>query len=274
VDNFKFMEQYSLERKNCRLHYWLDGPENRPVIAFTHGVMMDHRIFHLQRGLFSQQYRILTWDVRGHGRSRPDGGEFSIRLAAEDLLAILDQINARKVVLVGHSMGGYISQEVIFLQPECVAGLVTIGSTCLTSRPPKLIRLGQIILPTFFRCTPDALFRFITPLASGIEHKTRKVTVAVSRVITRRDRKRFWTAIMRGYHHEPGYRIDKPFLLTHGDRDNLAFGTIRLLSPAWAHRESQCRYVVIPHAGHNAHQDNPGFFNPLLREFLGKIDIG
>jgi pimeloyl-ACP methyl ester carboxylesterase len=264
------MKQYSLERKNCRLHYWLEGPEEGSLVVFTHGVMMDHRIFHLQRGQFSQQYRVMTWDVRGHGRSRPFGEDFSVRLAAEDLLAILNQINARKVILVGHSMGGYISQEVIFLQPERVAGLVTIGSTCLTSRPAKLIQLGQLILPTFFRHTPDALFRCITPLASGIKHKTRKVTIAVSRIITRRDRERFWTALMQGYHHEPGYRINKPFLLTHGDRDNLAFGTIRLLAPAWAHREPQSQYVVIPQAGHNAHQDNPKFFNPLLHDFLDK----
>jgi pimeloyl-ACP methyl ester carboxylesterase len=262
------MDSYTLERKNCQLRYWLAGPTDKPTVVFTHGVMMDHRIFAKQVAEVSQRYRVLVWDVRGHGKSRPYDGKFSIRLAAEDLLAILDEIDAKSAVLVGHSMGGYISQEVLFLQPERVAGLVTIGSTCLTSRQSKLIRLGQLILPPFFRITPDLLFRWITPLASGLNADTRRTADEVSRIITRRDRFRFWNAIMQGYHHEPGYRVTKPFLLTHGRRDNLAFGTIRLLSPGWARRESHCRYTIIPAAGHNAHQDNPGFFNALLMEFL------
>jgi pimeloyl-ACP methyl ester carboxylesterase len=266
------MEYLTLKRRNGVLHYWLGGPEGATLVVFTHGVMMDHRIFQPQRVEFMKHHRVLLWDVRGHGRSRPDGGEFSIRLAAEDLLAILDRIGAEKIVLVGHSMGGYISQEAIFLSPERFAGLVTVGSTCLTSKPAKLIRLGQVVLPTFFRCTPDKLFRWITPVASGLKPKTRGIATVVSRIIRRYDRQRYWTAIMRGYHHEPGYRMNKPFLMTHGDRDNLAFGTIRLLAPDWARREPQCQYVVIPNAGHNAHQDNPAFFNSQLCEFLNAIN--
>jgi pimeloyl-ACP methyl ester carboxylesterase len=265
------MQKYVLERYKCPLHYWLGGPASEHTIVFTHGVMMDHRIFYPQVTEFSQRFRIMVWDVRGHGLSRPDGGKFSIRLAAEDLLAILNKIGVQKAVLVGHSMGGFISQEAIFLQPEIAAGLVTIGSTCITSQPSKIIRLGQKVIPPFFRYMPDTLFRWLTPIACGLRFKTRRMAIKISRIITHEDRSRFWAALMEGYHHEPGYRINKPFLLTHGDRDNLAFGTIRLLSPVWAGMEPHCRYVVIPQAGHNAHQDNPTFFNPLLSDFIETI---
>lgn len=57
------------------------------------------------------------------------------------------------------------------------------------------------------------------------------------------------------------YRISKPFLLTHGDRESAEPATN---APLWAKREPNCQYKVIPNAGHNANQDNPEYFNGVL----------
>jgi pimeloyl-ACP methyl ester carboxylesterase len=51
----------------------------------------------------------------------------------------------------------------------------------------------------------------------------------------------------------------------HGDQDS---PPIQAQAPIWANREANCRYEVIPNAGHNANQDNPTVFNKLLQEFL------
>ena len=75
-----------------------------------------------------------------------------------------------------------------------------------------------------------------------------------------------WGAVTRVPRPRPGYRIEHPLLLTHGDQDRT--GTISRSAPAWAARDPRARYEVIPHARHNANQDSPAFFNRVLVEFL------
>jgi pimeloyl-ACP methyl ester carboxylesterase len=121
--------QHVLERVGCTLHYWLTGREDRPLVVLSHGATMDHRMFAAQVAALAPHYRVLFWDVRGHGLSQPLNEDFSLRQAVADLLALLDHLGYERAALVGHSMGGYISQELAFLQPERVTALVTIDCT-------------------------------------------------------------------------------------------------------------------------------------------------
>lgn len=75
-----------------------------------------------------------------------------------------------------------------------------------------------------------------------------------------------WKAVATGLHEESNYRIQQPFLLTHGEHDKT--GIVSKAVPDWADREPNCRYEVIPDAGHNANQDNPAVFNRILLTFL------
>ena len=83
-----------------------------------------------------------------------------------------------------------------------------------------------------------------------------------------------WLAVMDCLHHEPGYQINQPVLITHGSEDYLGFGLLPRQGRAWANRDPNSQYVVIPEAGHNAQQENPTFFNRVLLEFLarGQLD--
>ncbi len=72
-------------------------------------------------------------------------------------------------------------------------------------------------------------------------------------------------SVLDGFHDEPDYRITHPLLLVHGDHDS---PPIQEQAPIWAKRDPNCRYEVIPEAGHNANQDNPMVFNDLLQDFL------
>ena len=83
-----------LERNGCPLHYWTGGSDGKPLVVFTHGAGVDHHTFDRLVPLVAEHYRVLTWDVRGHGLSRPMGQNFSVPLAVEALLAILDALGA------------------------------------------------------------------------------------------------------------------------------------------------------------------------------------
>jgi pimeloyl-ACP methyl ester carboxylesterase len=229
---------------------------------------IDHGAFAAQVELLAQDYRVLTWDVRGHGLSRPIGGTFSIGEAVEDLIAVLDQVGCHRAAFVGHSMGGYIIQELAFRYPERVLALVSIGSTCTTLKQPVIMRSGALLTPLLFRVGPQAVLYFFISRFSGVGAQTRAYVAEACRRVPKEDIVSIWTAITGCYHYEPDYRITHPLLLTHGRYDSLLVP--RLLAPAWAERDTDGHYVEIPQAGHNAHQDNPGFFNELLLDFLRK----
>lgn len=94
--------RHTLERAGGRIAYWLAGSAGRPLVICTHGATMDHHMFDAQVAVLSPHYRVLTWDVRGHGQSRPAGEKFSIRLAVEDLRAIMDELGYNEAVLSGN----------------------------------------------------------------------------------------------------------------------------------------------------------------------------
>lgn len=258
-----------LERSGCPIHYWLSGPEDAPLVVFSHGALMDHRMFDAQLPAVAQRYRALTWDMRGHGRSRPLGniGEgLLIGDLVEDLTALLDHLGYERASLVGQSLGGHLAQEMVFLYPDRVTTLATIGSSCSTIKHPKLDRLALRLSPLMLKVIPEGRLRKKTAEKISVKPEVQEYAYRASRQLTKADILKVWNAVTNLMHHEPGYRIEHPLLITHGDSDEA--GNIKKISPEWAKRDPKSRYAVIPAAGHNANQDNPEFFNRILLEFL------
>lgn len=258
--------QHMLERQGNKVYYWLAGPPDRPLIVLTHGATMDHRMFHPQLHLLAQNYRVLTWDVRGHGLSRPLGDGFSLRVAVDDLLAMLDQLGYDQAVFVGQSMGGIIAQEMVFLHPERVTALVIIGSECNTLKFSPSDILTMSITTATIHLYPAFVLKSWLACTTGVRPDVQAYAYDASCKISQRDFVKIWEALLTCLHYEPDYRITHPLLLTHGEYD--FWGNIKRISPIWARRDPHSRYVVIPNAGHNANQDNPAFFNRVLLDFL------
>ena len=85
---------------------------------FTHAALLDHREWESQLPALLDDYHVLLWDLRGHGRSRPFRDGFSVRDYADDLLAILDHLGVERAIFAGHSLGGNVTQELIFTIPS------------------------------------------------------------------------------------------------------------------------------------------------------------
>src|SRR4051812_17737082 len=90
-----------LLRQGCPLHYWIAGDASRPLLLLTHGAGIDHDLFRNNVDALAERYRVLTWDVRGHGLSQPMGAPFTIPTVLDDMIAILDAAFAGDAVLVG-----------------------------------------------------------------------------------------------------------------------------------------------------------------------------
>jgi pimeloyl-ACP methyl ester carboxylesterase len=258
-----------LDREGCRLHYWLAGPDDRPLVMLTHGMALDHRMFDQQVAALAGDYRVLTWDLRGHGQSQPAGAPFTIARALGDLLAILDQVGVQQAAFVGHSLGGIIAQELAFRAPDRVSALAAYGCSCVTlplARPAaRALRLASLAMDLLKHIPHWPLLR-LGAAQMAVRPEVRAQAAAMASHVSQPVFLDVIAALAASRHGEPGYRMPQPLLLLYGEHDR--FGRPQRAMRAWAARDRQAQLAAIPNAGHNANQDNPTEFNQRLRAFL------
>jgi pimeloyl-ACP methyl ester carboxylesterase len=108
------------------VHSTVQGSGERTIV-FVHGWTCDESSWAGQVLAFAGDYRVVTLDLPGHGRSgAPAQDAFSMDLFARAVEAVRQEVGADKVVLVGHSMGAVVIREYALDFPERVAGLVAV----------------------------------------------------------------------------------------------------------------------------------------------------
>jgi pimeloyl-ACP methyl ester carboxylesterase len=102
--------------------------KGEPVIVFIHGWCCDRTYWEAQLPYFAQKYKVVTIDLAGHGESGLDRKEWTMGAFGEDVVAVVDKLNLDQVVLVGHSMGGFVILEAARRIPQLVIGLTGIDT--------------------------------------------------------------------------------------------------------------------------------------------------
>jgi pimeloyl-ACP methyl ester carboxylesterase len=130
------------------IHSTVRGTGDKTLI-FVHGWTCDESSWAGQIPAFTGDYRVVTLDLPGHGKSEaPAQDAFSMDLFAKAVEAVRQEVGADKVVLVGHSMGAVVIREYALDYPQHVAGLVAVDGA-LDVRPFK-------DFPGFGPLTPEA----------------------------------------------------------------------------------------------------------------------
>lgn len=81
--------------------------ESDSTVFFVHGYGESSQVFHYQKPYFSDEYRVVSLDLRGFGRSEiPESGDYRVERLAEDLKSVVDAFNPEEFVVAGHSLGG------------------------------------------------------------------------------------------------------------------------------------------------------------------------
>jgi 3-oxoadipate enol-lactonase len=99
-----------LQLADGELHYQLDGPLGAPVLVLSNSLGTDLHMWDTQMPVFSQHFRVLRYDTRGHGKSLVTPGSYSIEELGRDVLALLDGLSIQQAHFCGLSMGGLIGQ--------------------------------------------------------------------------------------------------------------------------------------------------------------------
>ncbi|MER5377970.1 alpha/beta fold hydrolase [Streptomyces sp. NPDC002553] len=118
-----------LEVAGAALTYDDEGPRDGDAapLVFVHGWTANRHRWDHQVAHFSERRRVIRLDLRGHGESSGAGVK-TVDELAEDVLALLDHLGVERFVLVGHSMGGMISQTIALAHPERVERMVLVNS--------------------------------------------------------------------------------------------------------------------------------------------------
>lgn len=117
------------------LHYQLDGPAAAPVLLLSNSLGTDLHMWDAQIPAFTEQFRVLRYDTRGHGQSLVGEGFYSIEQNARDVLALLDALDIAKVHFCGLSMGGLIGQWLAINAGERLDKLVLCNTAAKISGP-------------------------------------------------------------------------------------------------------------------------------------------
>lgn len=117
-----------------------DGPE---TVVFIHGWTCNRSHWRGQIQAFLGRYRTIAIDLGGHGESGQDRSEWTMSAFAQDVVAVMDEEQVTKAVLVGHSMGGRVILNSARLLRQQVVGLIGADTfKDLRSKPPTERQVG------------------------------------------------------------------------------------------------------------------------------------
>jgi pimeloyl-ACP methyl ester carboxylesterase len=244
------------------------GHAERPWLIFCHGAGLNQDLFLPQAKALVSDYRLVLWDLPGHGNSKPMPPRLQLAEVAQDLQALLKHMGCRRASFVGQSMGADLVQEYAYCFPDQVSSMALMGALRLLRPRGVRERLGALLAPLKLRVVPLDRFReqvvqFSSPVAesqayvrSCFEHLTRVELIAI------------WTAIARAPRAKPEHRYQVPLLLILGEQDPLGQGHLAVQAQAWMESEPQGQLVSIPGAGHTVNLDEPALVNGELLEFL------
>jgi 3-oxoadipate enol-lactonase len=106
------------------LYFTDSGNPSQDAIVFIHGFPFSHEMWNQQIDLLKKDYRVIAYDLRGHGRSGVGDGQYAFEFFVDDLIGLLDHLKIGKAVLCGLSIGGYIALRAVERNPERVKGLI------------------------------------------------------------------------------------------------------------------------------------------------------
>lgn len=125
---------------NHTISYTDEGPDHTPVIIFIHGFPFNKSMWNKQVEILIENYRIIAYDVRGHGSSSIGTDKFSIEIFVDDLLGLMDALKIEKAMICGLSMGGYIALNAVENFPKRFGALILCDTNCMADTPEAKVK--------------------------------------------------------------------------------------------------------------------------------------
>lgn len=250
---------------NVHIEYHVYG-HGAPTVVLVHGWACDENYWHAQIDALKARYTVVTLNLAGHGASGSNRTDWSITNYARDVAAVVQQLPAPRVVLVGHSMGADVALAATPLIGPRVIGVVavealrSVGERPLTAReidrrlaPFSSDFIGQtrnLVSSSLFEKGADPVL--VQKVAYSMSLRSPAVALPSMRSLLSMDLAALLPSI-----HVPVYAINSDILPTDAAR-------IRKSIPDFT-------LDVLPRSGHFLMLEDPARFNPLLLKDLDAI---
>jgi pimeloyl-ACP methyl ester carboxylesterase len=249
-----------IERDGVRI--WYEARGSGPAVLLSHGYSATSRMWRGQVDALTPSYRVVTWDMRGHGESAsPDDPTlYSEAATVDDMAAILDHCRIQRAVVGGLSLGGYMSLAFFLKYPQRVRALMLFDTgpgyrnaearagwnRIAEQRAKRLEEKGLDAL----RDGGDEVRVSLHQSAMGLVHAARGMLA------------QFDSRVIDGLP-----TIDVPTLVLVGERDE----PFLMATDVMAAKIPHATKAVIPDAGHAANLHQPAAFNDAVQKFLATL---
>jgi|AntRauTorcE11898_2_1112593.scaffolds.fasta_scaffold04459_5 pimeloyl-ACP methyl ester carboxylesterase len=259
--------------------YYEDYGSGHPIVVL-HGALADHQVWAEQLQPLTDDYRVLLYDLRGHGKTGgSDHDRYTLETYGSDLAAFIDALDLDQPVVLGHSWGGMIGYGFADAHPKKLSTLITVGAMTPESfstgerifqtahtrvimplmTNERVLNAGMWVQETVFGddSTPDmdeleglrAAHECEMPELTEEEHT--KILQATREYIASS-----WSWDLS----------EVPALILYGENEPFIDAHAQFLE----RRFTDCRSVEIPEASHNSQLDNPEFIRTRIRELLAE----
>ena len=246
-----------LNNHGVNIYYEVHG--RGPVILLSHWFSATGDIWRDQIETLSRDHTVVTWDLRGHGRSDypEDQNAYCEQAAIEDMAAILDRVGVRRAIVGGLSLGGYMSLAFCRAFPERVGGLLLIstGPGFKQDAAREAWNNQALAIAELLDQEGLAALHHFSAGKDLPKHRSAAGLARVARGMLTQHDARVIEAL-------PG--IKAPTLVIAGAKD-----TPYLAASAYmAARIPGAGGVIIPEAGHTVNVDQPEVFLDVVLPFL------
>jgi len=252
--------------KDVELGYFLTGEQHSETLLFVHGLGANSTQFELQHTHFSQRYRVLSVDLRGHGRSvlKQDlqSDSFQLSHMASDILELLEHLEISQVHYVGNSMGGNVGYEILKIKPDVLKSFTTFGTTGKLSMSKFVLWM----VTWLYKLLSPKIIGYMSKVAGRTKESQKKIKTMMSQV-----NKTALLAILphlSNFDYLPVVRVSKvPAFIIKGGMDK---DINKALSGTIEEFEKRGDFVLneMKQAGHFANLDDPILFNQTLEDCL------
>lgn len=250
--------------RGSNLHY-LEAGAGKPIVCF-HSTPASAEFYRPQLEHYAGRYRVIAFDLRGHGESDKPRGAYRIAEFFEDYRAIFDALALQDFVLVGCSVGGIVAQLYALEYGARLQGLVLVGSPC-SRRGRDVAGFQRAVREKGWEAVVRGLVDKQLHPSTTAAVKAWAVGEYLKTPLHVREAEE--VALLAEVHHtERLHEIAVPTLLVAGEAEEPEiFEQMALM----AKRIPGAEHHVVPGAAHMPNFEQPAAFNALLDRFLAKI---
>jgi pimeloyl-ACP methyl ester carboxylesterase len=249
-----------------KLQYAEKGTETGAPVLFLHGLSDSWHSFEKILPLLPADIHAFALTQRGHGGSDKTFTGYSVKDFALDVAAFIAKQNLKKVVLVGHSLGGVVAQQFALDNPDLIQAVVLINTTPSFKSNPEMLAFQQQALQMGDSINLDFMEAFQkSTLAKPIDPAYFNTIVSEGMKTPAAVFKAATNGIMEVNFTDRLKEVKKPVLIFWGDKDGIC---LRAQQDLMLQQLPDAKLIVYENTGHALHWEEPTRFAGDLLRFI------